>query len=57
MNRIEPEEKVNGYYLSMMSAEYLYEALKNEVKFEVMIQCLKMLNKDLKECLQNENKN
>lgn len=53
MNMIEPEEKVNGYYLCVMSAENLYKALKQEVRFEVMVECLKMLNKDLRGCLQD----
>lgn len=47
-------ENVYAYVISKLDSQKLYEALKKELKFEVLVECLKMINKDLRECLQNE---
>ena len=47
-------EIATAYVISRLDSQTLYESLKKEVKFEVLVECLKMLNKDLRECLQDE---
>ena len=46
-------EQVNAYVISRLDSQTLYETLKKEVRFEVLVECLKMLNKDLIGCLKD----
>ena len=50
-------EENYAYVISKLDSQTLYETLKKEVKFQIMIEVLKRFNKDLKECFQNETKN
>ena len=46
-------EQVNAYVISRSDSQTLYEALKKEVRFEVLVEYLKMLNKDFRWCFQD----
>ena len=43
-----------AYVINMLDSQTLYEVLKGQVKFEILLEVLNKLNNDLRDCLKNE---